>query len=173
MFRKSIATLLLLALPALPAFAGKPDDPGNGKGKGKGNSQKSQGGGSGNKGGSQGHGGGGNASSSGDSHDYHRFTSDDRNHWREYWGEQYEHGHCPPGLAKKHNGCMPPGQAKKRYSIGHPLPRDIVIFDVPTVLLPRLAPLPPGYRYGIVDGDLVQLAVGTLLVVDAIEGLLN
>ncbi|WP_369025799.1 hypothetical protein [Qipengyuania sp. RANM35] len=22
---------------------------------------------------------------------------------------------CPPGLAKKHNGCMPPGQAKDRY----------------------------------------------------------
>ena len=171
MFRKSIATLLLLALPALPAFAGKPDNPGNGKGKG--NSQKSQGGGSGNKGGSQGHGGGGNASSSGDSHDHHRFTSDDRKDWREYWGEQYEHGHCPPGLAKKHNGCMPPGQAKKRYSIGHPLPRDVVIFDVPAVLLPRFAPLPPGYRYGIVDGDLVQLAVGSLLVVDAIEGLLN
>ena len=34
MFRKSIATLLLLALPALPAFAGKPDNPGNNKGKG-------------------------------------------------------------------------------------------------------------------------------------------
>ena len=25
----------------------------------------------------------------------------------------YGAGGCPPGLAKKHNGCMPPGQAKK------------------------------------------------------------
>lgn len=25
---------------------------------------------------------------------------------------------CPPGLAKKHNGCMPPGQAKKSYARG-------------------------------------------------------
>jgi hypothetical protein len=24
----------------------------------------------------------------------------------------YESGHCPPGLAKKHNGCLPPGHAK-------------------------------------------------------------
>ena len=48
-----------------------------------------------------------------------------------------------------------------------------MLFDVPAVLLSRLEPLPHGYRYGIVDGDLVQLAVGTLLVVDAIEGLLN
>ena len=25
----------------------------------------------------------------------------------------YGYGRCPPGLAKKHNGCMPPGQARK------------------------------------------------------------
>jgi hypothetical protein len=25
---------------------------------------------------------------------------------------------CPPGLAKKHNGCLPPGQAKKRFGVG-------------------------------------------------------
>lgn len=27
---------------------------------------------------------------------------------REYYGERYRSGHCPPGLAKKRNGCMPP-----------------------------------------------------------------
>ena len=27
----------------------------------------------------------------------------------------YGVGGCPPGLAKKHNGCLPPGQAKKLY----------------------------------------------------------
>ena len=27
-------------------------------------------------------------------------------------------GSCPPGLAKNHNGCMPPGQAKKLYNVG-------------------------------------------------------
>ena len=27
-------------------------------------------------------------------------------------------GRCPPGLAKKGNGCLPPGQAKKLYSVG-------------------------------------------------------
>jgi hypothetical protein len=44
-----------------------------------------------------------------------------------------KHGHgdrnwtgsnCPPGLAKKHNGCMAPGQAKKYYSRGERIPRD-------------------------------------------------
>jgi len=27
-------------------------------------------------------------------------------------------GSCPPGLAKKNNGCMAPGQAKKQYNVG-------------------------------------------------------
>ena len=27
-------------------------------------------------------------------------------------------GNCPPGLAKKNNGCTPPGQAKKQYDVG-------------------------------------------------------
>lgn len=28
----------------------------------------------------------------------------------EYYGEQARSGRCPPGLAKKNNGCMPPAQ---------------------------------------------------------------
>ena len=167
MLRNFIATLLLLALPAPPALAEKP-----GKSGGHGNAGKSHGGGSVKHEG-RGHGASHDDASSGDHDQYRRFSSRDRGYWHEYWEDQYEHGHCPPGLAKKHNGCMPPGQAKKRYSIGHALPRDVVVFEVPVGLLPRLAPCPPGYRYGIVDGDLVQLAVGTLLVVDALEGLLN
>ena len=31
-------------------------------------------------------------------------------------------GGCPPGLAKKNNGCLPPGQAKKLYNIGQRFP---------------------------------------------------
>jgi hypothetical protein len=37
----------------------------------------------------------------------------------------------------------------------------------------RLRPCPEGYRYVVVDGDLVKLAIGTLLVVDAIDGLVD
>ena len=33
----------------------------------------------------------------------------------------YGTGGCPPGLAKKNNGCRPPGQAKK-YDVGQRLP---------------------------------------------------
>ena len=34
----------------------------------------------------------------------------------------YGAGGCPPGLAKKNNGCLPPGQAKKLYNIGQRWP---------------------------------------------------
>jgi len=34
----------------------------------------------------------------------------------------YGAGGCPPGLAKKNNGCMPPGQAKKLYNVGQRWP---------------------------------------------------
>ena len=37
-------------------------------------------------------------------------------------GNHIAMGHCPPGLAKKGNGCMPPGQAKKLYNVGQRLP---------------------------------------------------
>ena len=34
----------------------------------------------------------------------------------------YGAGGCPPGLANKHNGCVPPGQAKKLYRTGQRYP---------------------------------------------------
>ena len=37
-------------------------------------------------------------------------------HGQDYdYGYDYHGAGCPPGLAKKHNGCLPPGQAKKLY----------------------------------------------------------
>ena len=43
----------------------------------------------------------------------------------EYYDDEYRGGkRCPPGLAKKHNGCMPPGQAKK-WQMGRPLPPEV------------------------------------------------
>ena len=90
-----------------------------------------------------------------------------------YFVEKHGRGKCPPGLAKKNNGCLPPGQAKKRYVVGQALPRVVVIHELPPDLAIRIGPAPHGYRYGIVDGDLVKLTVGTLLVVDAIDGLVN
>jgi Ni/Co efflux regulator RcnB len=101
------------------------------------------------------------------------FAAHEREAATGYFVETRGRGKCPPGLAKRHNGCLPPGQAKKRYVVGHRLPERIVVEEIPRELLVRIGPPPRGYRYAIVDGDLVKLAVGTLLVVDAIEGLVN
>jgi hypothetical protein len=101
------------------------------------------------------------------------FRDRDREVVRSYWVETYGRDKCPPGLAKKGNGCLPPGQAKKRYVVGHPLPAVVVVQPLPPVLVTRLGPAPAGYEYVIVDGDIVKLAVGTRLVVDAISALLH
>jgi hypothetical protein len=101
------------------------------------------------------------------------FIDTQREAARSYFLKQNGRGNCPPGLAKKNNGCLPPGQAKKRYVVGQSLPYGIVVGDLPVELSIRIGPAPAGYRYGILDGDLVKLAVGTMLVVDAIEGLVR
>jgi hypothetical protein len=101
------------------------------------------------------------------------FSDTQREAARSYFVKEHGRGNCPPGLAKKHNGCLPPGQAKKRYVVGHSLPHGIVVEELPVTLSVRIGPAPPGYRYGILDGDLVKLAVGTMIVVDAIEGLVR
>jgi Ni/Co efflux regulator RcnB len=101
------------------------------------------------------------------------FIDTQRETARSYFANEHGRGKCPPGLAKKNNGCLPPGQAKKRYVVGHALPRGIIVEDLPGELSVRIGPPPAGYRYGIIDGDLVKLAVATMLVVDAIEGLVR
>jgi hypothetical protein len=99
------------------------------------------------------------------------FSSRERQIVRAYFAEQRHHGWCPPGLARKHNGCQPPGQAKKRYATGRPLPRGVVVLPLPPELEIRIGLPPRGYRYGMVDGDVVKLVVGSMLVIDAIVGL--
>jgi Ni/Co efflux regulator RcnB len=92
----------------------------------------------------------------------------DRHHdeVRHYYVEHYGgHKGCPPGLAKKHNGCMPPGQAR-RWEAGRPLPRDVVMYTVPAPVLTYLPPAPYGYRYQRVGGDLVLVHISDRLVVD-------
>jgi len=89
---------------------------------------------------------------------------------REYYAEQFRHGRCPPGLAKKRNGCMPPGQAKK-WKLGRPLPREVIFHDVPQQLVVQIGAPPAGYRYVRVATDILMIAVGTGMVIDAINDL--
>lgn len=98
------------------------------------------------------------------------FTERHREVVRSYYGERYRSGSCPPGLARKDNGCMPPGLAKQ-WRIGYPLPRDLIYYDAPGEIVLRLGLPPEGHRYVRVAADILLIAVGTGLVVDAIEDL--
>ena len=88
----------------------------------------------------------------------------------DYYLEQFRTGRCPPGLAKKHNGCMPPGQAKK-WAIGRPLPQDVALYEVPQELVVKIGIPPAGYRYARVANDILLIAAGTGMVIDAIQDL--
>ena len=87
----------------------------------------------------------------------------------------YGVGGCPPGLAKKNNGCLPPGQAKKlhrgqqwqsgygdRYSYGR----------IPLSLRNRYD-LDPRHRYYYDNGYLYQVDPRTQLVQQVISALLR
>lgn len=89
---------------------------------------------------------------------------------RDYYRSEFSQGHCPPGLARKRNGCMPPGQAKK-WRKGYPLPGDVVYYDLPHRLVVELGVPPDGYKYVRVAADILMIAVGTAIVVDAIDDL--
>lgn len=110
--------------------------------------------------------------------DHERHSSGDRRHFqpqqnvmvRDYYAEHYRGRRCPPGLAKKNNGCMPPGQAKK-WRVGYQLPREVVYYEVPSALVIQIGPPPSGHRYVRVAGDILMLAIGTGMVVDAISDL--
>ncbi|WP_153109110.1 RcnB family protein [Propionivibrio limicola] len=101
-----------------------------------------------------------------------RFGEPDRRAVYDYYGAQARRGQCPPGLAKKNNGCLPPGQAKK-WSMGRPLPHDVRYYDLPHDLLVRMPPPPAGHRYVQVAGDILLIAVGTSMVVDAIQDIMR
>lgn len=91
---------------------------------------------------------------------------------RSYYGGRYSAKRCPPGLAKKNNGCMPPGQAKK-WAVGQALPSDIIYYPVPQTVSVRIGLPPAGYRYVRVANDILLIAIGTGMVIDAIEDLMR
>ncbi len=98
------------------------------------------------------------------------FTEPQRSVVRDYYGQQYQSGRCPPGLAKKNNGCMPPGQAKK-WNVGQTLPSYVVFYPVPPAVIIQLGTPPAGHKYVRVASDILLIAIGTSLIVDAVRDL--
>ena len=84
--------------------------------------------------------------------------------------------HCPPGLAKKNNGCLPPGQAKKLYNVGQRLPYGYNSYtpynQIPYDLRTRYD-LDDDYRYIYRDDYLYQVDPTTLIVQQVLGALLR
>jgi len=94
-------------------------------------------------------------------------------------GRLYAHGargSCPPGLAKKHNGCMPPGQAKKLYNVGQRYDRSHgyrwTYAQIPTHLRSRYS-FDRDDRYYYRNGYLYQVDPRTMLVERVVSALLR
>jgi len=92
--------------------------------------------------------------------------------YKDHHAKKHYKSHCPPGLAKKHNGCMPPGQAKK-WRRGYPLASGVIFHDLSPRMVIELGMPPAGHRYVRVAQDILLIAVGTGMVVDAVYDLSN
>jgi len=100
------------------------------------------------------------------------FNEQHRARVREYYAREYGDGRkCPPGLAKKHNGCMPPGQAQ--WDVGQHLPTGIPVYSVPQPVLVYLPAAPYGYRYNVIGNDIVLVQTQSNMIVDIIIDLLS
>lgn len=99
-----------------------------------------------------------------------RIADNERRLIVDYYQGQMRAGHCPPGLAKKNSKCMPPGQARK-WSRGKALPAGVEFHPLPRELSVRLPVPPAGHRYVQVASDILLIAVGSSMVIDAIEDL--
>ena len=85
-------------------------------------------------------------------------------------------GSCPPGLDKKSNGCMPPGQAKKMYDVGQRYNRNFgnawTYGQIPEYLRSQYS-FDQSDRYYYRNGYLYQVDPKTMLVEQVISALLR
>ena len=162
----TLALVFIGLLASGPVLAEKPAHAGGGKDKDHGQSDQQQGQQDDRQ---MGHDGNGNRESYSPGVSVH-FDDQQRTAVRHYYSEQIRSGHCPPGLAKKNNGCMPPGQAKK-WTLGRPLPREVIYYDLSPEIIVHLGVPPPQHKFVRVANDILLIAVGTGMVIDAIEDL--
>jgi hypothetical protein len=102
------------------------------------------------------------------------FSDRDRAVVYNYYRTQYVSvGRCPPGLAKKGYGCVPPGQVQvvPIWVIGQPLPPTVVYQPLPPPLAAQLPPPPPPYSYVQVDNDVLLMNTSNRMIADMITDL--
>lgn len=85
-------------------------------------------------------------------------------------------GSCPPGLAKRDNGCMPPGQAKRVFNTGQRYNRNFgnvwTYNQIPQNLRSRYQ-FDQADRYYYQNGYVYQVDPRTMLVQQVVSALLR
>ncbi|GHT83479.1 hypothetical protein AGMMS49960_13290 [Betaproteobacteria bacterium] len=105
----------------------------------------------------------------------YRFDDRHRNLAASYYSREYATRRgCPPGLTRHGRDCVRSRSTPARnWSRGRPLPRSVTYYDLPPALVVELGPPPAGHRYVRVAGDILMIAVGTGLVVDALQDIFH
>lgn len=85
-------------------------------------------------------------------------------------------GSCPPGLAKRDNGCMPPGHAKRVFNTGQRYNRNFgnvwTYNQIPQDLRSRYQ-FDQGDRYYYRDGYVYQVDPRSMLIQQVVSALLR
>ena len=103
---------------------------------------------------------------------YRYFREPQRDKINAYYAHKYRKGNCPPGLYRRGYRCVPPPRYQQRsWVIGRPLPRNVYYHDLAPEVLVHLGPPPSHHRFVRVAQDILLIATGTGMVVDAIDNL--
>ncbi|MEO7786365.1 MAG: hypothetical protein ABIR77_00870 [Sphingomicrobium sp.] len=102
----------------------------------------------------------------------------DRRYERNHNGYRSSYRNCPPGLARKHNGCMPPGQARKmaRWSRGERVPYGYRTYTPYNQIPQRYVDqydLDPNNRYIYRDNTIYQVDPRTQIIQQILGGLIR
>ena len=133
------------------------------------------------------HPGGGHGNGHGDGGQEWKHGGDDRGDDHGRWGDRRDDDHrnygyhhssmrnCPPGLAKRHNGCMAPSQAR-RWAQGSRLPYGYQSYtpynQIPQRYVDQYG-LDPNDRYIYRDNTIYQVDPRTSIIQRILSGLIR
>ena len=99
-----------------------------------------------------------------------RFEQNDRTIIHNYYANDFQRKRrCPPGLQKRDNRCV--SMSSRQWTVGKPLPRKVIYYELPPAMARRLGPPPANHKFVRVAQDILLIATGTGIVVDAIDNL--
>ena len=91
-------------------------------------------------------------------------------------GYRSSYRNCPPGLARKHNGCQPPGQARQQWRRGYRVPNgygSYTAYDQIPYEYRNRYNLDPDNRYIYRDNTIYQIDPRTQIIQQILGGLIR